>query len=161
MDGYAVRAKDTFGASATLPAILEWSALSRWGRKQTQRVAGGETVRISTGGILPADCDAVVMVEYTEEVGNGTVEIQRAVSPWQNVIQIGDDIKKNELVFSRGRRLRAHDLGARFTGIGVASLNVFRKAVRCLISTGDEIVNAGPNPCPARCAISTSIRSQA
>jgi molybdopterin molybdotransferase len=149
MDGYAVRAKDTFGASATLPAYLKIVGVVEMGKEATQAVANGETVRISTGGMLPADCDAVVMVEYTEEVGNGTIEIQRAVSPWQNVIQIGDDIKKGELVFSRGRRLRAHDLGA-LTGIGLASLNVFKKPRVALISTGDEIVDARTEPLPGQ-----------
>src|SRR5215469_16518731 len=136
MDGYAVRAKDTFGASATLPAYLKL-------------VANGEAVRISTGGMLPPECDAVVMVEYTEEVGNQTVEIQRGVSPWQNVIQIGDDIKKGEQVFRRGRRLRAHDLGA-LTGIGIASLEVFQQPRVALISTGDEIVDVRTAPAPGQ-----------
>src|ERR1051325_2892844 len=149
MDGYAVRAKDTFGAGATLPAYLKMVGIVEMGKEAKQSVGSGETVRISTGGMLPADCDAGVMVEYTEEVGNGSIEIQRAVSPWQNVIQIGDDIKKNELVFSRGRRLRAHDLGA-LTGIGVASLNVFRKPRVALISTGDEIVDAHAEPLPGQ-----------
>ena len=149
MDGYAVRAKDTFGASATLPAYLKLIGTVEMGKEATLPVASGETVRISTGGMLPPDCDAVVMVEYTEEVANQTVEIQRGVSPWQNVIQIGDDIKKGELVFRCGRRLRAHDLGA-LTGIGVASLEVFRRPRVALISTGDEIVDVRTQPAPGQ-----------
>jgi molybdopterin molybdotransferase len=121
MDGFAVRAKDTFGASATLPAYLKLVGTVDMGTEVKQIVGSGETMRISTGGMLPPDCDAVVMVEYTEEAGNQTIEIQRGVSPWQNVIRIGDDIKQGEPVFSRGRRLRAHDLGA-LTGIGIASM---------------------------------------
>jgi molybdopterin molybdotransferase len=149
MDGYAVKAKDTFGASATLPAYLKLVGTIEMGKGATQALDSRETVRISTGGMLPPDCDAVVMVEYTEEVGNETVEIQRGVSPWQNVIQIGDDIKKGELVFACGRRLRAHDLGA-LTGIGVASINVFKKPCVALISTGDEIVDARTEPAPGQ-----------
>jgi molybdopterin molybdotransferase len=149
MDGYAVRAKDTFGASATLPAYLKLVGTVEMGKEATQSVANGEAVRISTGGMLPPECDAVVMVEYTEEVGNQTVEIQRGVSPWQNVIQIGDDIKKGEQVFRRGRRLRAHDLGA-LTGIGIASLEVFQQPRVALISTGDEIVDVRTAPAPGQ-----------
>jgi molybdopterin molybdotransferase len=149
MDGYAVRAKDTFGASATLPAYLKLVGTVEMGKEATQSVASGATVRISTGGMLPPECDAVVMVEYTEEVGNQTVEIQRGVSPWQNVIQIGDDIKKGEQVFRRGRRLRAHDLGA-LTGIGIASLEVFQQPRVALISTGDEIVDVRTEPAPGQ-----------
>lgn len=149
MDGFAVRAKDTFGASATLPAYLKLTGTVEMGKEVTQSVGRGETMRISTGGMLPPDCDAVVMVEYTEELDNGTVEIQRNVSPWQNVIQIGDDIKKGDLVFARGRRLRAHDLGA-LTGIGVSSLSVFKKPRVGLISTGDEIVDDDAEPGPGQ-----------
>jgi molybdopterin molybdotransferase len=149
MDGYAVRAKDTFGASASLPAYIKVVATVEMGKEVAQPVADGEAMRISTGGMLPPGCDAVVMVEYTEDPGNGMVEVQRGVSPWQNVIQIGDDIKKGDLVFHRGRRLRAHDLGA-LTGIGVTSLNVFKKPLVALISTGDEIVDAAAEPAPGQ-----------
>ena len=141
MDGYAVRSKDTFGASASLPAYLKLSGTVEMGKEATRPVGKGEAARISTGGMLPPESDAVVMVEYTEEVGDGMVEIHRGVSPWQNVIQIGDDIKKGEPVFGRGRRLRAHDLGA-LTGIGISSLRVYKKPRVALISTGDEIGRA-------------------
>jgi molybdopterin molybdotransferase len=149
MDGYAVKARDTFGASATLPAYMKVAGTVEMGQAAAHSVAPGEAVRISTGGMLPPDCDAVVMVEYTEDLGNGTVEIQRGVSPWQNVIQIGDDIRKGDLVFNRGRRLRAHDLGA-LTGIGVAALKVFKKPLVALISTGDEIVDVEAEPAPGQ-----------
>jgi molybdopterin molybdotransferase len=149
MDGYALRAKDSFGASASLPAYLKVVGSVEMGRAANQRVGAGEAVRISTGGMLPASCDAVVMVEYTEDLGNGMVEIQRSVSPWQNVIQIGDDIRKGDLVFNRGRRLRAHDLGA-LTGIGIGSIEVFRKPRVALISTGDEIVDVSVEPAPGQ-----------
>jgi molybdopterin molybdotransferase len=149
MDGYAVKAKDTFGASATLPAYIKDAGTVEMGKAATQRLASGEAMRISTGGMLPPDCDAVVMVEYTEALGNGMVEIQRSVSPWQNVIQVGDDIRKGDLVFHHGRRLRAHDLGA-LTGIGVGSLNIYKKPLVALISTGDEIVDVNTEPAPGQ-----------
>jgi molybdopterin molybdotransferase len=149
MDGYAVKAKDTFGASATLPAYIKVAGTVEMGKEASLPVANGEAARISTGGMLPPDCDSVVMVEYTEDLGNGMVEIQRSVSPWQNVIQIGDDIRKGDLVFNRGRRLRSHDLGA-LTGIGIATVKVFKKPVVALISTGDEIVDVSKDPAPGQ-----------
>ena len=106
-------------------------------------------MRISTGGMMPPEADAVVMVEYTDETDAGLVEIHRGVSPWQNVIQIGDDIKKGEAVFPRGRRLRAHDLGA-LTGVGISSIAVYQKPRVALISTGDEIVDAETEPLPGQ-----------
>jgi molybdopterin molybdotransferase len=149
MDGYAVRAKDTFGASASLPAYIKVVGAVEMGREAVRPLASGEAMRISTGGMLPPDCDSVVMVEYTDDLGNGMVEIQRSVSPWQNVIQIGDDIRKGDHVFNRGRRLRSHDLGA-LTGIGVASISVFKRPVVALISTGDEIVDVNVDPAPGQ-----------
>jgi molybdopterin molybdotransferase len=149
MDGYAVKAKDTFGASQSLPAYLKLAGVVEMGKEATQALNKGEAMRISTGGMMPPDADAVVMVEYTDETDGGLVEIHRAVSPGQNVIQIGDDIKKGEPVFSQGRRLRGHDLGA-LTGVGIASITVYRRPRVALISTGDEIVDAEIDPQPGQ-----------
>ncbi len=149
MDGYAVKAKDTFGASQSLPAYLKLAGVVEMGKEATQLLGAGEAIRISTGGMLPPESDAVVMVEYTDETDAGLVEVHRSVSPGQNVIQIGDDIKKSELVFSRGRRLRAHDLGA-LTGVGVSSILVYMRPRIALISTGDEIVDADTEPLPGQ-----------
>jgi molybdopterin molybdotransferase len=149
MDGYAVIAKDTFGASQSLPAYLKLAGIIEMGKEAAQPLASGTAMRISTGGMMPPEADAVVMVEYTDETDAGLVEIHRGVSPWQNVIQIGDDIKKGELVFPRGRRLRAHDLGA-LTGVGIASIPTFKKPRAALISTGDEIVDVDTEPMPGQ-----------
>ncbi|MBM4299877.1 MAG: molybdopterin molybdenumtransferase MoeA, partial [Deltaproteobacteria bacterium] len=149
MDGYAVKAKDTFGASQSLPAYLKLAGIVEMGKEARLRLNGGEAMRISTGGMMPPESDAVVMVEYTDETDGGLVEIHRGVSPWQNVIQIGDDIKKGEPVFPRGRRLRAHDLGA-LTGVGISTIPVFKKPRIALISTGDEIVDAEIEPQPGQ-----------
>jgi len=149
MDGYAVKAKDTFGANQSLPAYLKLAGVVEMGKEATQRLGAGEAIRISTGGMMPPESDAVVMVEYTDETDAGLVEIHRSVSPWQNVIQIGDDIKKRELVFHRGRRLRAHDLGA-LTGVGISSVLVYMRPRIALISTGDEIVDADTDPMPGQ-----------
>lgn len=149
MDGYAVLARDTFGASSSQPAYLKLIGTVEMGEEVTARLAKGEAMRISTGGMLPPGSDAVVMVEYTEEVAGGTVEISRGASPWQNVIQKGDDIKRGEQVFARGRRLRAHDLGA-LTGIGLSSVPVYRRPRVTLISTGDEIVAVDQEPRPGQ-----------
>jgi molybdopterin molybdotransferase len=87
MDGYAVKAKDTFGASQSLPAYLKLTGVVEMGKEATQRLGAGEAIRISTGGMMPPESDAVVMVEYTDETDAGLVEIHRSVSPWQNVIR--------------------------------------------------------------------------
>jgi len=149
MDGYAVKAKDTFGASQSLPAYLKLAGVVEMGKEATQALNKGDAMRISTGGMMPPEADAVVMVEYTDETDGGLVEIHRSVSPWQNVIQIGDDIKRGELVFAKGRRLRAHDMGA-LTGVGISSIAVHKRPRIALISTGDEIVDAEIDPRPGQ-----------
>ena len=154
MDGYAVRAQDTFGASGSIPAYLKLTGAVEMGKPATRPVGKGEAMRIATGGMLPPGADAVVMIEYTEEVGDGTVtdrtvEIHRSVAPWEHVLRIGDDIAKGDPIFGRGRRLRARDLGA-LTGIGVTRVAVFRRPRVALISTGDEIVPPTATPKPGQ-----------
>jgi molybdopterin molybdotransferase len=145
MDGYAVRAKDTFGASASLPMYLKLVGNIEMGKEVKRPLKKGET----TGGMLPPGADSMVMVEYTEEMGDGTIEVQRSASPWENILRIGEDIKKGAPIFSAGRRLRAHDVGA-LTGVGLTKVPVYRRPTVALISTGDEIVAPDQTPKPGQ-----------
>jgi molybdopterin molybdotransferase len=149
MDGYAVRAQDTFGASPSLPMYLKLVGTVEMGKEVKRAFKKGETMRIATGGMLPPGADSMVMVEYTEEMGDGTVEVHRSVSPWENILRIGEDIKKGAPVFSAGRRLRAHDLGA-LTGVGITTVPVYHRPTVALISTGDEIVAPDQTPKPGQ-----------
>ena len=149
MDGYAVRARDTFGASGSLPAYLRLSGLVEMGKAPPSDLKRGCAMRISTGGMMPAGADAVVMIEYTEEVAGGQVEVSRAVSPWEHVIRIGEDIRAGEEILPAGRRLRPHDLGA-LTGVGLLSVPVWRRPRVALIGTGDEIVDPATEPGPGQ-----------
>ncbi len=149
MDGYAVRAANTFGASPSVPAYLRIAGTVAMGATARRPLGKGEAVRISTGGMLPPRADAVVMIEHTEEVGDGRVEIHRAVSPWQHVIRVGDDVQRGVPIFARGRRLRAHDLGA-LTGVGVTRVRVYRRPRIALLATGDEIVAPEKRPRPGQ-----------
>ena len=147
MDGYAVHAQDTFGASPSLPMYLKLVGTVEMGKEVKRTLKKGETMRIATGGMLPPGADSMVMVEYTEEMGDGTIEIHRSTSPWENILRIGEDIKKGVPVFAAGRRLRAHDLGA-LTGVGITTVPVYRPPVVALISTGDELVLPEQTPKP-------------
>lgn len=149
MDGYVVRAEDTFGASPSQPAYLRVAGSIEMGAEAVRPLDRGEAVRIATGGMLPPGANAVVMIEYCEEILDGTVEIQRGVSPWENVLRIGEDIRRGEPVFPAGRRLRAQDLGA-LTGAGITTIRVFRRPHAALISTGDEIVPPEAKPRPGQ-----------
>ena len=149
MDGYAVRAADTFGASASVPAYLKIAGTIEMGQEAARPLRKGQAMRIATGGMLPRGADAVVMVEHTDELGDGTVELHRGVSPWQHVLRIGEDVARGAPVFRAGRRLRAHDLGA-LTGLGITRIAVYRTPRVGLIATGDEIVPPEKQPRPGQ-----------
>ena len=149
MDGYAVRAADTFGASPSVPMYLRIAGSIEMGEAVRTALRKGQAMRIATGGMLPRGADAVVMVEHTDEVGDGTVEIQRGVSPWQHVLRVGEDIARGAPVFARGRRLRPQDLGA-LTGLGLTRLRVVKRPRVGLIATGDEIVPPDKQPRPGQ-----------
>jgi molybdopterin molybdotransferase len=149
MDGYAVRAQDTFGASPSLPMYLKLVGTVEMGKEAKRTLKKGEAMRIATGGMLPPGADSMVMVEYTEEMGDGTIEVHRSVSPWENILRIGEDIQKGMQIFTSGRRLRAQDLGA-LTGVGITTVPVHSRPIVALISTGDEIVAPTQTPKPGQ-----------
>ncbi len=147
MDGYAVRAKDTFGASESLPAFLEVAGEIPMGEIPHITLQKGQAAKISTGGMLPKGADAVVMIEYCHELDEATIEVTRSVSPLENVIAPGDDVKAGQCIFKKGKRLRAQDVGL-LAGLGIDTIKVFSKPRIAIISTGDEIVDIRTKPLP-------------
>jgi molybdopterin molybdotransferase len=139
VDGYAVRASDTFGASDSLPVYLRLAGEIRMGTAPTFDINPGEAGLIHTGGMLPASCDAVVMIEYTQEVGVDTVEILRAVAVAENIIKVGEDVQLDEEVIPAGRRIRPAEIGG-LAALGIVELDVAKKPVVGIISSGDEVV---------------------
>ena len=148
MDGFAVVASDTFGASASTPAYLKILGTVEMGKTVRRKLRKGTAMRVATGAMLPPGADAVVMVEHTDEVGD-TVEVHRGSSPWQHVLRVGEDVAKGTTVLSAGRRLNPRDLGA-LTGLGVTRLRVYKQPRVALLSTGDEIVPPERNPRPGQ-----------
>ena len=149
MDGYAVRARDTFGASEGIPALLTVAGEIAMGREATDPIQPGRCLRIATGGMLPPGADAVVMVEQTQALDSQTIEIFKAVSPLDHVIQIGDDLRQGRPVLQAGRRLRPQDLGL-LAGLGVRQVAVYCQPRVAVISTGDEIVPIDQQPPPGQ-----------
>ncbi len=129
MDGYAVRASDTLGASPANPVMLQLS----------DRIQEGGSIWVHTGAALPEGADAVVMVEDTAAAGN-LVEIRAQVYPNRNVGQVGEDIKKGDRVFEEGHLLRPCD-AAVLASLGFERMKVFKKPVVAVIPTGDELVS--------------------
>ena len=150
MDGFAVRARDTFGCSESEPAILKVIGEVAMGESgRTAPLAPGQTCRIWTGGELPAKADAVVMVEFTTRLDDHTIEVFRPVAPGENVIQRGEDYEQATVVLPQGRQLRPQDLGV-LAGLGIMEVPVFRRPVAAIISTGDELVDIDQQPGPGK-----------
>lgn len=149
MDGYAVKASDVFGASDGLPAYLNLVGEIKMSEKPSFELKSGQAARISTGGMLPEGSDAVVMVEYTENLSSEIIEISRSVACWENVLREDEDIKRNETIFMKGHRLRPQDIGL-LAALGYEKISVFKKPVIAVISTGDEIVSIQSNPKPGQ-----------
>ncbi len=139
VDGYAVRAADTYGASDGLPGYLDIAGAVRMGAAPEVSVRAGTAVMIPTGGVLPAGADAVVMVEYTQEAMPGTIEVVRPVAPGDGVVRADEDARAGTVLVPAGRPLRAQDLGM-LAAAGVTSLIVHARPVVTIFSTGDEVV---------------------
>jgi len=161
MDGYAVRARDTFGASPSSPAWLTISGEVAMGQVAAQPLGPGQVQRLATGGMLPPGADAVVMVEYTQELGDQTLEVYRSVAPLENVVQRGEDVKAGTVMLAAGTRLRPQDIGL-LAALGVAAVPVRHRPQVAIIATGDEIVpiTAAPQPGQMRDANSYALAAQ-
>jgi molybdopterin molybdotransferase len=149
MDGYAVRSQDTFGASDGLPAYLKLTGEAPMGQIPGIPVRPGEAVRAHTGGMIPEGADAVVMVENTQQVDPTTIEIYRPVAPGENVVQIGEDVKRGERLLAKGHRLRPQDIGG-LLGVGIVRVWVFQRPTVAIIATGDEVVPPEMEPGPGQ-----------
>lgn len=149
MDGYVVRSVDTFGASESLPALLRVTGDIAMGAMPGRAVSKGEAMKISTGGVLPEGADAVIMLEYTQPLEDATIEVVKPVAPLENVIQTGDDIRKGEVMLTRGHRFRPQDIAA-LAGVGITAVAVFERPRVAIISTGNELVSADKTPGPGQ-----------
>jgi molybdopterin molybdotransferase len=149
MDGYAVRAQDTFGATDGLPAYVKVSGDVGMGQAPGVRVRPGEAVRIATGAMIPDGADAVVMVEHTQEVDPTTIEVTRPVAPGENVVQIGEDVQQGERLLLPGHRIRPQDVGG-LLGVGVITVSVVRRPRVAILATGDEVVPPEVDPGPGQ-----------
>ncbi len=144
VDGYALNSVDTFGAKETSPAYITVKHEIFMGTSPEFSIKRAEAAKIPTGGMLPDGTDSVVMLEHVQEVSADIIdmiEVMRAVTPNENVIQKGEDVKKGEVILKKGRKLRTEDIGA-LAGIGITEIEVIKKPVVSIILTGDEIVPA-------------------
>lgn len=149
MDGYAVRARDTYGANDNLPGYLALTGEVPMGAAPMLALSFGQCALIHTGGMLPAGANAVVMLEYTQPVRPGEIEIQRAVAEGENVIHIGEDVAENQVVIPSGVRIRPTEIGG-LMALGIQKLRVAKKVKVGLISSGDEVISPDQSAQPGQ-----------
>ena len=134
MDGWAVRAEDTFGASDRSPAVL----------RPAESVGPNAAVRVHTGSELPDGADSVVMVEQTDEIA-GELEVFDAVAEGENVAPVGEDVEAGQRLYEPGHQLRPSDLGL-LKAIGIDTVEAVAHPEVAVVPTGEELVQADPDP---------------
>jgi molybdopterin molybdotransferase len=162
VDGYALRAADTHGASAGMPAYLDVVGEAPMGARVEITAAAGQAVLVHTGGMVPAGADAVIMLEYTNRagglMGSGpaqpgfdafSIEAYRPVASGENCIQIGEDVRAGELLLSAGHILRPQDIGG-LLAVGITEIQAARAPRVAILSQGDEVVPPDQEPGPGQ-----------
>ena len=171
MDGYAVRAADTFGASESLPAFLTVIGEVPMGKGADVVLGVGECAIVHTGGMIPETADAVVQVEHTQVISDQysvnsnqysvdslqspisnlpfEIEVLRAVAPGQNVLQVGEDVGQKAEILPAGHQLRPQDVGG-LLALGLTEVSVIRQPRVAILATGDEVIAPEQAPTPGQ-----------
>ncbi|MDR6120925.1 molybdopterin molybdotransferase [Bacillus sp. SLBN-46] len=138
VDGYAVKAKDTYGSSESMPGFLTGTGEVKMGEVPHSMVGPGNAVYVPTGGMMPSGSDSVIMIEHCEDL-DGLLNTYKQIAPGENVIRAGEDIKEGETLLTAGTKLRPQELGA-LASLGITHVTVFRQLKVAYLSSGDEIV---------------------
>lgn len=149
VDGYAVRASDTLGCSEAIPALLKNVGEVLMGIAPDTAIGPGECMYVPTGAQLPEGADAMVMIEYAEDYGDGTTGVIKPSAPGQHVVYKGDDVIPGKLVLRAGQRLRPQDIGS-LAALGHSEVEVKAPVRIGVVSTGDELVDISARPTGAQ-----------
>lgn len=149
VDGYAVRAVDTFGASESLPAYLSVVGQVPMGSASDVQLGPTQAAVVYTGGMIPPGADAVVMVERTQKLDAANIEVLRAVAPGENVIGVGEDVMMGQSLLQPGHILRPQDTGG-LMALGITRVTVAARPRVAIVSTGDEVVPPEMEPGPGQ-----------
>ncbi|MEA3337041.1 MAG: gephyrin-like molybdotransferase Glp [Chloroflexota bacterium] len=169
VDGFAVAAIDTYGATASLPAYLEVVGEVSMGQPPQISLDEGQAVLVHTGGMIASDSDAVVMVEDTQRIRQEdtsagsqservdpesefhphSIEVLKPVAVGQNVIQIGEDVRQGQPVLVKGHQIRPQDIGG-LLALGITEITVAVRPTVAILSQGDEVVSPDQEPGPGQ-----------
>lgn len=145
VDGYAVKASDTYGVSESIPVFLNIVGAAEMGKKCDIQLNPGDAIYIPTGGMIPDGSDAVVMVEFIEILDEKTIAVSKSVAPGAGIMAKGDDFKMGDRLYEKGHRITVKDIGM-LAAVGKSEVLVYRKPTLSIISTGDEIVSVDQKP---------------
>lgn len=145
VDGYAVQAKDTHGASEGLPAYLRLVGEILMGKDAGFSIASAQCGLIHTGGMLPEGADAVVMLEDAQQLPRGEIEIYRPVATGDNLIEIGEDIHAGQVVIPGGTRIGPAEIGG-LMALGITDIEIVKPPLIGVISSGDEVIPPDKKP---------------
>lgn len=149
VDGYAVRAKDTFGASTSLPAYLKIAGEVPMGKAAGNSLEPEEAMIVHTGGMIPPGADAVVMLEDTQALSEQEIEVLKPAADGENVLRQGEDVQPGDLLLERGDLLRPQEIGG-LMALGITEVPVLTKASVGIISSGDEVIPPEQTPQPGQ-----------
>lgn len=149
VDGFAVRARDTYGAGESIPAMLKITGSIDMGEETELSVSAGECAKILTGGMLPKGTDAAVMIEHTDVTPDGYCLCYSGVPPFENVTRAGDDTRPGEILIKRGTLMGPRHAGV-LAAAGITSVPVAKRPVVSVISTGNELVDASSPQLPGK-----------
>tara|TARA_Y100000994_G_scaffold14004_2_gene10815 strand:+ start:1738 stop:2970 length:1233 start_codon:yes stop_codon:yes gene_type:complete len=164
MDGYAIKSNDSSGVSSSSPNYIKVIEEIKMGYTPNEKLKNGECSRIFTGGMIPEGADSVIMEEDTEILNDDFIEIKKSLSVGENIIFKGEETKKNNLILSKGHKIRSQDIGSMLES-GITSLKVYKKLIIGVLSSGDELLDPSEDLQPAKIrdintyTISTLIKS--
>jgi len=149
VDGFALQARDTYGASDSLPAYLKLIGEVPMGAEAGITVGNSQCALIHTGGMLPLGADAVVMIEHTQVARPGEVEILKSAAVGENIIVVGEDITDGDVIIPAGKELREAEIGG-LMALGITQLSVSKRPVVGILSSGDEVIPPQESPSPGQ-----------
>lgn len=149
VDGFALRAEDTHGATPSLPAYLEIAGEVHMGTTAEINIKAGQAAIVHTGGMIPPGATAVIMLEDTQQMNEGEIEIHKAVAVGENILVEGEDVKRGEVVIPRGTLLRAQEIGG-LLALGYTKILVAKRPRVGILSSGDEVVPPSHKPTPGQ-----------
>ena len=149
VDGYGIIVEDSYGATETIPSILNILGEVKMGKISNIKIKPGQTIYIPTGAMIPEGVTGVIMVENTEKMGGDTLLLNKPISKGENMVFIGDDIKKDEIALEKGRVINAEVVGT-LAALGISEVQVYKKPRFYIISTGDEIIDIDEKLIPGK-----------